>query len=343
MDPGTGPGAGLRPRRLSSPRTCTAPRGSWPRRTRTKALRDKYDTTGYGYGTGHERRSARLAGPRGADAPNKVTYPFRQAPTGGSLVDRQTTGGAHLGPEHRRSRALRPGPGLDRGHQARRRPGGGERLFRAPEPHLDTWGATGAPPGGRQPRRGGVGHGQFDRVNPPSPAMRRAVQVDGRREHPLGRRLERRPVAAHRRWPTHRSGGSRSTGAGVRKSYPSALHGRRERQTVWIGRAPATAASRHRAVHRAHRRAKVRVPGTERGTAGYSLYEVGVHSTHTPPDTRFRATAIGPAHAGNLPPGCARRVPASAVLHTAAPPGSTVPEDYSRPPSAACWAFRRSG
>jgi microsomal dipeptidase-like Zn-dependent dipeptidase len=56
---------------------------------RTKALRDKYGV-GYGYGTDFNGIGDHPA-PRGADAANKVTYPFRSA-DGGSVIDKLTTG-----------------------------------------------------------------------------------------------------------------------------------------------------------------------------------------------------------------------------------------------------------
>ncbi|MFE9255296.1 discoidin domain-containing protein [Streptomyces sp. NPDC006879] len=56
---------------------------------RTAALRDKYQV-GYGYGTDMNGVGG-WPGPRGADTPNPVRYPFRSA-DGGSVIDRQTTG-----------------------------------------------------------------------------------------------------------------------------------------------------------------------------------------------------------------------------------------------------------
>ncbi|MEU0054883.1 discoidin domain-containing protein [Streptomyces sp. NPDC006334] len=56
---------------------------------RTDALRDKYGV-GYGYGTDFNGIGDHPA-PRGADAADKVVYPFRSA-DGGSVIDRQTTG-----------------------------------------------------------------------------------------------------------------------------------------------------------------------------------------------------------------------------------------------------------
>ncbi|WP_411102932.1 discoidin domain-containing protein [Streptomyces sp. cmx-4-9] len=56
---------------------------------RTDALRDKYGV-GYGYGTDMNGVGG-WPGPRGADTPNPVRYPFRST-DGGSVIDKQTTG-----------------------------------------------------------------------------------------------------------------------------------------------------------------------------------------------------------------------------------------------------------
>ncbi|MEV6596574.1 discoidin domain-containing protein [Actinoplanes sp. NPDC051346] len=57
--------------------------------TRTKALRDKYGT-GYGFGTDMNGLGG-WPGPRGANAPNPVRYPYRSA-DGSAVLDRATTG-----------------------------------------------------------------------------------------------------------------------------------------------------------------------------------------------------------------------------------------------------------
>ncbi|MFH8447852.1 discoidin domain-containing protein [Streptomyces fungicidicus] len=106
---------------------------------RTGALRDKYGV-GYGYGTDMNGVGGWPA-PRGADAPDAVTYPFRSV-DGGSVLDRQTTGertwdlntdgAAHYG--------LVPDWIEDI-----RRTGGQhvvDDLFRGAESYLDTWGAS---------------------------------------------------------------------------------------------------------------------------------------------------------------------------------------------------------
>ena len=106
---------------------------------RTEALRDAYGV-GYGFGTDMNGVGGWPA-PRGEDAPNPVTYPFRSV-DGGSVLDRQTTGertwdlntdgAAHYG--------LVPDWIEDI-----RRVGGRhvvDDLFRGAESYLDTWAAT---------------------------------------------------------------------------------------------------------------------------------------------------------------------------------------------------------
>ncbi|BFO17803.1 hypothetical protein SHKM778_41910 [Streptomyces sp. KM77-8] len=106
---------------------------------RTGALRDRYGV-GYGYGTDMNGVGGWPA-PRGADAPNAVTYPFRSV-DGGSVLDRQTAGertwdlntdgAAHYG--------LVPDWIEDI-----RRVGGQhvvDDLFKGAESYLDTWGAS---------------------------------------------------------------------------------------------------------------------------------------------------------------------------------------------------------
>ncbi|WP_415953713.1 discoidin domain-containing protein [Streptomyces sp. KLOTTS4A1] len=56
---------------------------------RTKDLRDQYGV-GYGYGTDMNGVGG-WPGPRGADTPNPLKYPFRSV-DGGSVIERQTTG-----------------------------------------------------------------------------------------------------------------------------------------------------------------------------------------------------------------------------------------------------------
>lgn len=106
---------------------------------RTKALRDKYDV-GYGYGTDFNGIGDHPA-PRGADAANKVTYPFRSVDCG-SVIDRQTSGertfdintdgAAHVGMIPDWIEDIRQVGGQDVVND----------LFRGAESYLDTWGAT---------------------------------------------------------------------------------------------------------------------------------------------------------------------------------------------------------
>ncbi|AJE82409.1 putative secreted protein [Streptomyces albus] len=106
---------------------------------RTAALRQKYGV-GYGYGTDMNGVGGWPA-PRGADAPDKVEYPFRST-DGGAVLDRQVTGertwdvntdgGAHYG--------LVP----DWIEDIRRVGGAGvvDELFHGAESYLGTWRAT---------------------------------------------------------------------------------------------------------------------------------------------------------------------------------------------------------
>ncbi|WP_345561869.1 discoidin domain-containing protein [Streptomyces plumbiresistens] len=106
---------------------------------RTDALREKYGV-GYGYGTDFNGIGDHPA-PRGADAADKVTYPFKSV-DGGSVIDKQTTGqrtwdlntdgAAHVG--------LVPDWIEDI-----RRVGGQDvvdDLFGGAESYLDTWGGS---------------------------------------------------------------------------------------------------------------------------------------------------------------------------------------------------------
>ncbi|WP_406128407.1 discoidin domain-containing protein [Streptomyces canus] len=106
---------------------------------RTDALREKYDV-GYGYGTDFNGIGDHPA-PRGADAANKVTYPFKSV-DGGSVIDKQTSGqrtfdfntdgAAHVGmiPDWIEDIRLLGGQGVV------------DDLFRGAESYLDTWGAS---------------------------------------------------------------------------------------------------------------------------------------------------------------------------------------------------------
>ncbi|MGW2993544.1 galactose-binding domain-containing protein, partial [Streptomyces sp. NPDC001193] len=106
---------------------------------RTKALRDKYQV-GYGYGTDMNGVGG-WPGPRGADTPNPVKYPFRST-DGGSVIDRQTTGqrtwdlntdgAAHYGlvPDWIEDIRQVGGQGVV------------DDLFKGAESYLHTWGAS---------------------------------------------------------------------------------------------------------------------------------------------------------------------------------------------------------
>ncbi|MFG2867027.1 discoidin domain-containing protein [Streptomyces sp. NPDC048338] len=106
---------------------------------RTDALRDKYHV-GYGYGTDMNGVGG-WPGPRGADTPNPVRYPFRST-DGGSVLDRQTTGqrtwdlntdgASHYGlvPDWIEDVRLVGGQGVV------------DDMFRGAESYLDTWGGS---------------------------------------------------------------------------------------------------------------------------------------------------------------------------------------------------------
>ncbi|MCD9877641.1 galactose-binding domain-containing protein [Streptomyces guryensis] len=106
---------------------------------RTKALRDKYHV-GYGYGTDFNGIGDHPA-PRGADAPNKVIYPFRSA-DGGSVIDRQTTGERTF--DFNTDGAADVGMIPDWIEDIRLNGGQGvvNDLMRGAESYLGTWGAT---------------------------------------------------------------------------------------------------------------------------------------------------------------------------------------------------------
>ncbi|WP_424215317.1 discoidin domain-containing protein [Streptomyces sp. BI20] len=106
---------------------------------RTKALRDKYGK-GYGYGTDMNGVGG-WPGPRGADAPNPVQYPFRTA-DGGSVVDKVTAGQRtwDLNTDGASHYGLVPDWIEDI-----RRVGGQEvvaDMFKGAQSYLDTWGGT---------------------------------------------------------------------------------------------------------------------------------------------------------------------------------------------------------
>ncbi|MFD9373718.1 discoidin domain-containing protein [Streptomyces sp. NPDC060020] len=106
---------------------------------RTDALREKYKV-GYGYGTDMNGVGG-WPGPRGADTPNPVRYPFRST-DGGSVIDKQTTGvrtwdlntdgAAHYGlvPDWIEDIRLTGGQDVV------------DDLFRGAESYLTTWGSS---------------------------------------------------------------------------------------------------------------------------------------------------------------------------------------------------------
>ncbi|ANS70241.1 hypothetical protein SLINC_8017 [Streptomyces lincolnensis] len=106
---------------------------------RTDALREKYGV-GYGYGTDFNGIGDHPA-PRGADAPNPVTYPFKSA-DGGSVIDRQTSGQRTF--DYNTDGAAHVGMIPDWIEDIRRVAGQGvvDDLFRGAESYLGTWGAS---------------------------------------------------------------------------------------------------------------------------------------------------------------------------------------------------------
>ncbi|EGX55772.1 hypothetical protein SZN_31239 [Streptomyces zinciresistens K42] len=130
---------------------------------RTKALRDKYGV-GYGYGTDMNGVGGWPA-PRGADAPDKVTYPFKSV-DGGSVIDRQTAG--------QRTWDFNTDGGAQYGMvpdwiEDIRRVGGQSTvndLFKGAESYLDTWGASEAYRPGADLARGAPASASSSEWNP---------------------------------------------------------------------------------------------------------------------------------------------------------------------------------
>ncbi|MFF9059627.1 discoidin domain-containing protein [Streptomyces sp. NPDC014882] len=242
---------------------------------RTDALRDKYGV-GYGYGTDMNGVGGWPA-PRGADAADPVTYPFRSV-DGGSVIDRQTTGdrtwdlntdgAAHYGmvPDWIEDVRLVGGQDVV------------DDLFRGAESYLDTWGGT-------ETHRAGVNLAEG------AAAKASSQEWNLLTDYGAGRAVDGDPGT---RWASDRSDGQwlridlgathpvgrvtldweRAYG----KSYRIDLStDGRDWRTVW-----STASgdggldtARFTATPARH----VRVQGLARGTQwGYSLYEVGVHS-----------------------------------------------------------------
>ncbi|MFJ9716899.1 discoidin domain-containing protein [Streptomyces sp. NPDC101213] len=242
---------------------------------RTDALRDKYGV-GYGYGTDMNGVGGWPA-PRGADAADPVTYPFRSV-DGGSVIDRQTTGdrtwdlntdgAAHYGmvPDWIEDVRLVGGQDVV------------DDLFRGAESYLDTWGGT-------ETHRAGVNLAEG------AAAKASSQEWNLLTDHGAGRAVDGDPGT---RWASDRSddqwlridlGATHPVGRvtldwerAYGKSYRIDLStDGRDWRTVW-----STASgdggldtARFTATPARH----VRVQGLARGTQwGYSLYEVGVHS-----------------------------------------------------------------
>ncbi|MFJ1969982.1 discoidin domain-containing protein [Streptomyces sp. NPDC087903] len=143
---------------------------------RTNALREKYDV-GYGFGTDFNGIGDHPA-PRGADAADKVTYPFRSV-DGGSVIDRQTTGqrtfdlntdgAAHVGmiPDWIEDIRLVGGQDVV------------DDLFRGAESYLGTWGAAEQHQAGVNLAKGAAATASSSESNPfTSYAPGRAVDGD---------------------------------------------------------------------------------------------------------------------------------------------------------------------
>ncbi|MEU6066757.1 MULTISPECIES: galactose-binding domain-containing protein [Streptomyces] len=243
---------------------------------RTKALRDKYDV-GYGYGTDMNGVGG-WPGPRGANAPNKVEYPFRSV-DGGSVIDRQTTGertwdlnvdgAAHYGlvPDWIEDIRLVGGQDVVKD------------LFRGAESYLDTWGATERHQAGVNLAKGGEATASSTEWNPfTSYAPSRAV--DGSRDTRWASGWSNDQWLRIDLGSTNRVGRvtldwERAYG----KSYRVELSTDGEHwQTAWSttsGDGGLDTASFAGTPAR-----YVRIQGVERGTGwGYSLHEVGVYSS----------------------------------------------------------------
>ncbi|MFJ9341860.1 discoidin domain-containing protein [Streptomyces sp. NPDC101733] len=243
---------------------------------RTEALRDKYGV-GYGYGTDMNGVGG-WPGPRGADTPNPVKYPFRST-DGGSVIDRQTTGqrtwdlntdgAAHYGLVPDWIEDIRQVGGQDVV----------DDLFRGAESYLTTWGAAERHKAGVNLASGASASASSAEWNPfVSYAPGRAV--DGSRDS---------------RWASDWSDdqsltvdlGSPALVKRVTLDWERA-YGKAYRielstdganwQTVW---STTTADGGLDTAQFAGTTARyVRVHGTGRGTQwGYSLYEVGVYSS----------------------------------------------------------------
>ncbi|MFD3373023.1 MULTISPECIES: discoidin domain-containing protein [unclassified Streptomyces] len=243
---------------------------------RTKALREKYDV-GYGYGTDMNGVGGWPA-PRGANASNPVTYPFRST-DGGSVIDKQTTGSRtwDLNTDGASHYGLVPDWIEDI-----RQVGGQDvvdDLFRGAESYLDTWGSSEGHRAGVNLAKGASASASSSESNPfTSYAPGRAV--DGNTDT---------------RWASDWSDdqwlridlGSTSTVKRVTLEWERA-YGKSYRVetstdgTTWQSAWSTTAGdggldtARFAGVPARY----VRIHGLDRGTDwGYSLYEVGVYSS----------------------------------------------------------------
>lgn len=242
---------------------------------RTKALRDKYGV-GYGYGTDFNGVGSHPA-PRGADAPDKVTYPFRST-DGGSVIDRQVTGertwdintdgGAHAGLIPDWIEDIRKVGGQDVVSD----------LFRGAESYLDTWGATERHQASANLADGASATASSAEWNPfTSYAPDRAV--DGTRDTRWASDWSDDQWLRIDLGSTHRVGRvtldwERAYGKAYRIDLST---DGTDWQTVWS--TSSGDGGLDTAVFAGTPARYVRVQGLQRGTDwGYSLYEVGVHS-----------------------------------------------------------------
>ncbi|WP_225821826.1 discoidin domain-containing protein [Streptomyces naphthomycinicus] len=244
---------------------------------RTKALRDKYDV-GYGYGTDMNGVGG-WPGPRGADAPHKVVYPFRSV-DGGSLLDRQTTGertwdlntdgAAHYGlvPDWIEDIRLAGGQSVV------------NDLFRGAESYLHTWGATERHQGEADLADGASAAASSTEWWNPFTSYAPGRAVDGTRDTRWASEWNDDQWLRIDLGSTHRVGRvtldwERAYGKayGIQLSTDGANW-----TTVWSTTTGDGGLDTARFVGTPAR--YVRVTGTQRGTQwGYSLYEVGVHSS----------------------------------------------------------------
>ncbi|MEU6217680.1 discoidin domain-containing protein [Streptomyces sp. NPDC047022] len=242
---------------------------------RTKALRDKYGV-GYGFGTDMNGVGG-WPGPRGADAPNKVTYPFRSV-DGGSLIDRQTTGQRTW--DFNTDGAAHHGLVPDWIEDIRKVGGQSvvDDLFRGAESYLDTWGATEHHQASVDLAQGAPATASSTEWNPfVSYAPARAV--DGTRDTRWASDWSDDQWLQIDLGATHRVGSvTLDWERAYAKSYRIELSTDGANwQTVWSTTTGDGGLDTARFSGTPAR--YVRVHGLQRGTGwGYSLYDVGVHS-----------------------------------------------------------------